>query len=113
MPIGWGSNRSPRRPGQRPDQRPDQRLYRLIDGCCEPHRQLDVLYASLEEAIADAVAWLEQGGMEGCLEGCRESLLALIGVEVCAANGDWRTCRLPVPLLTPLLCPLELAPALG
>lgn len=109
MPIGWGSNRSPRRPGQRPDQR----LYRLIDGCCEPHRQLDVLYASLEEAIADAVAWLEQGGMEGCLEGCRESLLALIGVEVCAANGDWRTCRLPAPLLTPLLCPLELAPALG
>ena len=109
MPIGWGSNRSP----QRPDQRPDQRLYRLIDGCCEPHRQLDVLYASLEEAIADAVAWLEQGGMEGCLEGCRESLLALIGVEVCAANGDWRTCRLPAPLLTPLLCPLELAPALG
>jgi len=72
-----------------------------------------VLYASLEEAIADAVAWLEQGGMEGCLEGCRESLLALIGVEVCAANGDWRTCRLPAPLLTPLLCPLELAPALG
>ncbi|GDX72584.1 hypothetical protein LBMAG39_10170 [Cyanobium sp.] len=72
-----------------------------------------MLYASLEEAIADAVAWLEQGGMEGCLEGCRESLLALIGVEVCAANGDWRTCRLPAPLLTPLLCPLELAPALG
>ena len=105
MPIGWGSHRSP--------QRPAQRLYRLIDGCCEPHRQLDVLYASLEEAIADAVAWLEQGGMEGCLEGCRESLLALIGVEVCAANGDWRTCRLPAPLLTPLLCPLELAPALG
>ena len=105
MPIGWGSHRS--------TQRPDQRLYRLIDGCCEPHRQLDVLYASLEEAIADAVAWLEQGGMEGCLEGCRESLLALIGVEVCAANGDWRTCRLPAPLLTPLLCPLELAPALG
>lgn len=105
MPIGWASHRSP--------QRPDQRLYRLIDGCCEPHRQLDVLYASLEEAIADAVAWLEQGGMEGCLEGCRESLLALIGVEVCAANGDWRTCRLPAPLLTPLLCPLELAPALG
>ena len=109
MPIGWGSHRSP----QRPAQRPDQRLYRLIDGCCEPHRQLDVLYASLEEAIADAVAWLEQGGMEGCLEGCRESLLALIGMEVCAANGDWRTCRLPAPLLTPLLCPLELAPALG
>ena len=105
MPIGWGSHRSA--------QRPAQRLYRLIDGCCEPHRQLDVLYASLEEAIADAVAWLEQGGVEGCLEGCLDSLLALIGVEVCAANGDWRTCRLPAPLLTPLLCPLELAPALG
>jgi hypothetical protein len=26
----------------------------------------------------------------------------LIGVEVCSANGDWRTCRLPGPLLCPL-----------
>ena len=89
MRVGWSS----------PDSR--QRLYRLIDGCCEPHRQLDALYASLDEAIADAIAWLEQG--------CRDSLLALIGVEVCVANGDWRTCRLPMPLLTPLLCPLPLS----
>ncbi|MFM7435661.1 MAG: hypothetical protein ACKOGI_06215 [Vulcanococcus sp.] len=78
------------------------RLYRLIDGCCEPHRQLDALYSSLEEAIADAVEWLEQGWGETGLD----RLFGLIGVEVCAANGDWRTCRLPMPLLTPLLCPL-------
>ena len=90
MQFGWGSTTSP------------PRLYRLIDGCCEPHRQLDGPYASLEEAIADAVEWLEQGWAEAGLD----SLLALIGVEVCAANGDWRTCRLPMPLLTPLLCPL-------
>jgi hypothetical protein len=25
-----------------------------------------------------------------------------IGVEVCTGNGDWRTCRLPVPLLCDL-----------
>lgn len=81
------------------------RLYRLIDGCCEPHRPLDALYASIEEAMADAVEWLEQGWCDAGLD----SLLAQIGVEVCAANGDWRTCRLPMPLLTPLLCPLPAA----
>ena len=71
-----------------------QRLYRLIDGCCEPHRQLDALYASLDEALSDAVHWIERYGMD--------PLLSLVGVEVCAANGDWRTYRLPMPLLCAL-----------
>jgi hypothetical protein len=53
--------------------------YRLIDSGCEPHRQLDGQYTSLEEAIADAIAWVD---------------------------GNWRTCRLPGPLLCPLLCEL-------
>ena len=75
-----------------------QRLYRLIDGCCEPHRQLDALYASLDEALSDAIHWIERYGMD--------PLLSLVGVEVCAANGDWRTCRMPQRLLCPLLCPL-------
>jgi hypothetical protein len=29
-----------------------------------------------------------------------------IGVEVSTVSGDWRTCRLPGPLLCPLLCTL-------
>jgi hypothetical protein len=33
--------------------------YRLIDNAGEPHRQLDGHYSSLDEAIADAIAWLE------------------------------------------------------
>lgn len=78
--------------------RPHQRIYRLIDACCEPHRQLDALYASLDEALDDAIVWIEHRGLD--------PLLALIGVEVCAANGDWRTCRTPTALLCPLLCPL-------
>jgi hypothetical protein len=74
------------------------RLYRLIDGCCEPHRQLDSAYSSLEEALSDAIAWIETTGVD--------SVLSLIGVEVRTGNGDWRTLRLPGPLLCPLLCPL-------
>jgi hypothetical protein len=78
--------------------RRQQRLYRLIDGCCEPHRQLDALYASLEEALDEAIGWIEQNGVD--------PLRSLVGVEVRAANGDWRTCRMPHHLLCPLLCPL-------
>ncbi|MFQ6540309.1 MULTISPECIES: hypothetical protein [Aphanothece] len=74
------------------------RLYRLIDGWCEPHRQLDSSYSSLEEALGDAIAWVETTAVD--------SVLSLIGVEVRTANGDWRTLRLPGPLLCPLLCPL-------
>jgi len=50
------------------------------------------------EALDDAIVWIEHRGLD--------PLLALIGVEVCAANGDWRTCRTPTALLCPLLCPL-------
>jgi hypothetical protein len=71
-----------------------QRIYRLIDACFEPHQQLDDCYGSLDEALTDAVAWLQQVRTEPHQQ--------LIGVEVCAANGDWRTCRLPMPLLCSL-----------
>ncbi|MEY3751128.1 MAG: hypothetical protein RLZZ11_310 [Cyanobacteriota bacterium] len=71
-----------------------QRIYRLIDACFEPHQHLDDCYGSLDDAINDAVAWLQQVGAEPQQQ--------LIGVEVCAANGDWRTCRLPAPLLCSL-----------
>jgi hypothetical protein len=71
-----------------------ERIYRLIDACFEPHQQLDDRYSSLEEAISDAVAWLDQL--------CGEPHQQLIGVEVCAANGDWRTCRLPTQLICTL-----------
>jgi len=33
--------------------------YRLIDGGCEPHRQLDRQHGSLDEATADAITWVE------------------------------------------------------
>jgi len=75
-----------------------RRIYRLIDGCCEPHRQLDGLYSSLDEAFSEAIAWLQAVNID--------PLMSLIGVEVTAANGDWRTLRLPESLLCPLSCPL-------
>ena len=71
------------------------RCYRLIDGGCEPHRELDAYYSSLDEAIADAIAWVEpiaQSNHQG----------PLIGVEVSTTRGEWRTCRIPGPLLCPL-----------
>jgi hypothetical protein len=73
--------------------------YRLIDSGCEPHRQLDGQYGSLDEAIADAIAWLEP-----LAEPSNAS--HVIGVDVATAGGNWRTCRLPAPLLCPLLCVL-------
>ena len=71
------------------------RCYRLIDGGYEPHRELDANYSSLDEAIADAIAWVEpiaQSNHQG----------PLIGVEVSTTRGEWRTCRIPGPLLCPL-----------
>jgi hypothetical protein len=73
--------------------------YRLIDSGCEPHRQLDGQYTSLEEAIADAIAWVEP------LADAHHAA-QMIGVDVATADGNWRTCRLPGPLLCPLLCEL-------
>lgn len=81
-----------------PAKAPGQRHYRLIDACFEPHRQLDGLYASLDEALSEAIAWIEQDGIE--------TLRSLIGVEVSTASGIWRTYRMPGLLLCPLLCPL-------
>jgi len=67
------------------------RSFRLIDRYCEPHPQLDGSYLSIDEALADAVSWLQQD--------LDQSAEQLIGVEVCSAHGEWRTCRLPAPLL--------------
>jgi hypothetical protein len=73
--------------------------YRLIDSAGEPHRQLDGHYSSLDEAIADAIAWLEP------LAHAHQAA-EMIGVDVATGDGNWRTCRLPAPLLSPLLRPL-------
>ena len=91
-PLTFPYRRPPRSRG------PGQRLYRLIDACCEPHAQLDAIYVSLDEALNEAISWIEQDGVD--------SLRSLIGVEVFTASGDWRTCRMPSTLLCPLLCPL-------
>jgi len=72
-----------------------ERCYRLIDGVCEPHQELDAQYSSLDDAIADAIAWVEPIAASN-------HPAARIGVEVSTTNGSWRTCRLPGPLLCPL-----------
>jgi len=70
------------------------RAYRLIDALCQPHPQLDGLYETVEEALRDAIAWLEGLGPDA--DG------ALIGLEVSTQAGPWRTIRLPSSLLCPL-----------
>jgi hypothetical protein len=70
--------------------------YRLIDSGCEPHRQLDGQYTSLDEAIADAIEWVEP------LADSHHHAAQLIGVDVGTGDGNWRTCRLPAPLLCQL-----------
>ena len=69
------------------------RAYRLIDAFLQPHPHLDGLYSSIEEAIGDAVGWLD--GLEP------KASQASIGLEVSTNNGDWRTIRQPVQLLCP------------
>lgn len=76
-----------------------QRVYRLIDSSCQPHQQLDTDYLSLDEAIRDAVDWIVPRMDD-------DPQCAQIGVEVRTATGDWRTCRLPGQLVSPLLCVL-------
>ncbi len=71
--------------------------YRLIDSSCEPHRQLDGQYSSIDEAIADAIAWVTPHADP-------HHFASMIGVDVSTADGNWRTCRAPGPLLCPLLC---------
>jgi hypothetical protein len=73
------------------------RAYRLIDALCQPHPQLDGLYDSVEEALRDAIGWLEALGPEAA--GAR------IGLEVSTLAGQWRTIRLPELLLCPLPLP--------
>jgi hypothetical protein len=73
--------------------------YRLIDSGCEPHRQLDGHYPSLDEAIADAVAWVEPLADPN-------PFAQMIGVDVSSGDGNWRTCRTPGLLLLLLLCEL-------
>ena len=89
-------------PGALSDPRQFQplRCYRLIDSSCEPHGELNdhyssIDYSSIDEAIADAIAWVEP-----LVD--RHHPAALIGVEVSTTSGDWRTCRLPAALLCPL-----------
>ena len=70
------------------------RAYRLIDAFFQPHPQLDGLYESIEEAIGEAIGWLDGLGPDADQ--------ASIGLEVSTSNGDWRTIRQPTQLLCPL-----------
>jgi hypothetical protein len=78
---------------------PATRAYRLIDAFLQPHPHLDGLYDSIEEAIGDAVGWLDG------LDPEPDASQASIGLEVSTSNGDWRTIRRPVQLLCPLPWP--------
>lgn len=71
-----------------------RRDYRLIDCLQQPHPQLDGLYESVDEAMADAIGWLESMG-----PGAGETT---IGLEVSTPCGSWRTIRQPNLLLCPL-----------
>ncbi|MEX0588297.1 MAG: hypothetical protein WD136_03485 [Cyanobium sp.] len=74
---------------------PTERSFRLIDGSCQPHSQLDGQYGSLDDAIADAIEWVGQLSDP-------DHPTSLIGVEVSSTRGEWRTCRVPGPFLCPL-----------
>ncbi len=79
-----------------------ERCYRLIDGGCEPHRELDAQYSSLDDAIADAIAWVE-----AITESNHPA--ALIGVEVSTTQGGWRTCRMPGSFALPVAALMQRA----
>jgi hypothetical protein len=74
-----------------------QPSYRLIDSGCEPHSLLDGLYSSIDEAIADAIAWVAPHADP-------HHFASMIGVDVLTADGNWRTCRTPGPLICHLPC---------
>ena len=80
--------------GDRPLRRHAPRTYRLVDVLLQPHPQLDGFYDSIEEALRDAITWLEGLGPEAAM--------APIGLEVSTHSGEWRTIRLPDLLLCPL-----------
>jgi hypothetical protein len=71
-----------------------RRDYRLINCFHQPHPELDGLYESVEEAMADAIDWLQNMG-----PGANDTS---IGLEVSTPSGDWRTIRQPELLLCPL-----------
>ena len=71
-----------------------RRDYRLINCFHQPHPELDGVYESMEDAIADAIGWLESMG-----PGASDTS---IGLEVSTPSGDWRTIRQPELLLCPL-----------
>lgn len=68
-----------------------RREYRLIDGGCQPHGQLDGIYGSDDEAWAEAVHWLEE-------QRASEDQ-SVLGLEVSTACGAWRILRRPSALL--------------
>ncbi|MFN9546266.1 MAG: hypothetical protein ACK6AD_04230 [Cyanobacteriota bacterium] len=72
----------------------ERRDYRLIDSLQQPHPHLDGLYDSIDEAMADAIGWLESMGPD--------AQEASIGLEVSTPCGSWRTIRQPDVLLCPL-----------
>jgi hypothetical protein len=73
------------------------RGYRLIDGFQQPHPHLDGLYESVDDALSDAIGWLQSMG-----PGAGETS---IGLEVSTPCGSWRTIRQPDLLLCPLPTP--------
>ncbi|MFN9660139.1 MAG: hypothetical protein ACK6BC_07170 [Cyanobacteriota bacterium] len=66
----------------------------MIDSLQQPHPHLDGLYDSIDEAMADAIGWLESMGPD--------AQEASIGLEVSTPCGSWRTIRQPDVLLCPL-----------
>ena len=64
------------------------------DGFAIGSAQLGGEYQCIDDAIGEAIDWL--------LASISADERSWIGVEVCTGNGDWRTCRLPVPLLCEL-----------
>jgi hypothetical protein len=77
------------------------RSYRLIDPLLQPHPYLDGLYDSMEEALRDAIRWVEALGPDADNPA--------IGLEVSTGSGDWRTILQPAQLLCPLPRPVLLS----
>lgn len=76
---------------------PVERVYRLIDPLQQPHPQLDGVYDTLDEALRDAIRWLEGLGPGAAC--------TAVGLEVSTRCGNWRTIRHPDLLLCPLASP--------
>lgn len=94
-PQGRVTGRSPSMSGAA--SAPVARVYRLIDPLQQPHPQLDGFYDSLDEALRDAIRWLEGLGPGAAC--------TAVGLEVSTRCGNWRTIRHPDLLLCPLPSP--------